>query len=81
MSIKNREPIILNSNNLPLFLTERETSMLINVSVSALRKARCEGQIGQRTEMPRFVKIGGRVRYRTTDVMEWADSLPSRATI
>jgi len=53
------------------FLTEREVSKRVNVSVATLRRWRLEKR------GPVFVKVGSLVRYRTEDLDSWIAALPS----
>ena len=80
-SIKNRELPIIEWDKLPALLTEMQLSQIINISPSALRKARCEGVTGSRTPLPLHVKIGGRIRYRLSDVLKWIEQLDTREVI
>jgi hypothetical protein len=80
-SIKNRELPVIEWDKLPALLTEMQLSQIINISPSALRKARCEGVTGSRTAMPPFVKVGGRIRYRLSDALKWVERLESREVI
>jgi hypothetical protein len=80
-SIKNREIPIIEWDKLPALLTDVQLSRIINISPSALRKARCEGVTGSRTPMPPFVKVGGRIRYRLSDVLQWVEHLETREAI
>jgi hypothetical protein len=80
-SIKNRELPVVEWDKLPALLTEVQLSQVINISPSALRKARCEGVTGSRTPMPPFVKVGGRIRYRLLDVFKWVERLEAREVI
>ena len=49
-------------------LTEREASTLLNVSMSLLQKNRMLGK------PPRYLKLGGAVRYRFADIQEFIES-------
>ena len=40
----------------------------IGMSVSFLRQSRCEGQVGNRTPGPKFIKIGRSIVYRIVDL-------------
>lgn len=55
-------------------LTVREAANYAKVSKSTLDKARVAGS------GPPFVKIGGVVRYRLTDLEAWIDSRVFRST-
>ena len=50
----------------------------LGVSVSYLRKSRCEGLRKNRTPAPPFVRVGGRCYYRLTDLRSWVDALEAR---
>ena len=80
-SIKNRELPVVEWDKLPLLLTEKQTEVIINISASALQKARCEGVTGSRTPMPPFIKIGGRIRYRLADIRMWVEQFEARGVI
>jgi excisionase family DNA binding protein len=53
------------------FLTEREASKRLNVSVATLRRWRLEKR------GPTFAKVGSLVRYRPEDVDSWVAALPT----
>jgi predicted DNA-binding transcriptional regulator AlpA len=72
---------IVEWDKLPALLTDTQLSQVINISESALRKARSEGAVGARTHMPPFVRVGGRVRYRLSDVLSWVASLEPREAV
>jgi hypothetical protein len=71
----------LDWSTLPLMLDEKTTSKIIGVSVSFLRKSRCEGARKHRTSAPPFVCVGGRRYYRTADLKSWVDSLVTQQVI
>jgi hypothetical protein len=59
-------------DKLPLMLDESKAATVLGVSVSFLRKSRCEGYkkvtlgtVNDEETAPPFVKIGGRVKYPT----------------
>src|SRR4051794_6655064 len=52
--------------------TDRDLSFLLGVSIPTLRRWRQYGH------GPRYIKIGSAVRFRTTDVASWMESIPSR---
>jgi predicted DNA-binding transcriptional regulator AlpA len=81
MTIRNRALPVVEWDKLPALLTDEQLSQIINISASALRKARCEGVTGSRTPLPPFVKIGGRIRYRLSDVLAWVAALEAREAI
>ena len=53
------------------FLTEREVSKRLNVSIATLRRWRLEKR------GPTFVKVGSLVRYRPEDLDSWVAVLPT----
>jgi hypothetical protein len=65
----------------PLLLNEKETAKRLGVSLSFLRKARCEGAHHNRTESPPFVRLGGRVYYPREDLLDWLAGLARRTVI
>jgi hypothetical protein len=71
----------LDWNSLPLMLDEKYASMALGVSVSFLRKSRCEGARKKQTPAPPFVCIGGRRYYRILDLKSWVESLVTRQVI
>ncbi|GHS85518.1 hypothetical protein AGMMS49957_01710 [Synergistales bacterium] len=85
MTIKSRiatQPIAADWSNMPLMLNEKETAIIIGVSLSFLRKARCEGQTGNRTSAPPFVRVGqNTIRYRASDVRAWVENLVPQQVI
>ena len=73
---------------LPLMLDETKAAAVLGVSVSFLRKSRCEGckkftleTVDDDETAPPFVKVGGRVKYPTQDLREWAASLTRKRVI
>jgi hypothetical protein len=86
MSIRNRiadnPPVISNTTEeSPLLLSEKQAAKKAGLSLSYLRKSRCEGTIGNRTPAPPFVRIGGRVLYPEEDLRLWVKALERRAVI
>jgi predicted DNA-binding transcriptional regulator AlpA len=75
--IRNRKVPNSNFDNQSLLLDEKRAAELLGVSLSSLRKSRCEGQHGLRTAMPPFVRLGGRVLYKRSDLETWVQSLAS----
>jgi hypothetical protein len=71
----------LDWNTLPLMLDEKHASLALGVSVSFLRKSRCEGTRKKQTPAPPFVCIGGRRYYRTVDLKSWVESLVTQQVI
>ena len=48
-------------------LTDKETAKALSLSVQTLRNWRVSGK------GPPYVKLGGAVRYREGDLLEWVD--------
>jgi hypothetical protein len=65
----------------PRLLDEKQAAVLIGVSLSYLRKSRCEGTHHKRTKAPPFVRVEGRIYYRVSDLRIWVETLEGRATI
>jgi hypothetical protein len=65
----------------PRLLSEKQAAESIGVSLSYLRKSRCEGIHHRRTEAPPFVRVEGRVYYRVADLRAWIEALEERARI
>jgi hypothetical protein len=83
-----KQPPSVNWDALPLFLDEPEAADALGVSVSFLRKSRCAGckkvtleTVNDEETAPPFVKIGGRVKYPTRDLREWAAGLTRKRVI
>jgi hypothetical protein len=81
-------PPVVEWEKLPLMLDETKAAVVLGVSVSFLRKSRCEGcrkvtleTLDDEENAPPFVKIGGRVKYPAKDLQEWAASLTRRRVI
>jgi hypothetical protein len=77
-SLKNREipaKIERSRGEHPQLLTEKLASAYLGLSCASLRKGRSEGQRGIRTVMPPYVRVGGRVFYRRTDLDRWLNGL------
>jgi hypothetical protein len=68
-------------STLPLLLDEKDASRVSGVSVSFLRKSRCNGARKNRTPAPPFVYVGERCYYRTADLRDWVDALIPRQVI
>ena len=84
MSIKNRlqnEQSQIDWNSMQLLLDEKKAAGLLGVSLSYLRKSRCEGTIRDCTAAPKFVNVGNRVYYRRNDLMAWVENLTSHEHI
>jgi hypothetical protein len=74
--------------SLPLMLNEIEAAAVLGVSVSFLRKSRCEGcrkatleTLNNEENAPPFVKLGGRVKYPSNDLREWVAGLQRKRVI
>jgi hypothetical protein len=84
MSIKHRvanTPPTAGWDSLQMLLDEKKTALLLGVSLSYLRKARCEGAHHNRTPGPLFVQVGGRIYYRRADLKDWVNNLVSRQVL
>ncbi len=57
----------------PRLMDDQEAARYIGMSAAYLRKARCEGNIGDRTPSPAYIKIGGAIRYDKADLDRWID--------
>jgi hypothetical protein len=68
-------------NSPQLLLDEKKAARLLGVSLSYLRKSRCDGTIRGRTPAPTFVYVGNRVYYRATDLKAWVEGLAGRTVI
>lgn len=64
-----------------LLLDEKQTARYVGVSLSYLRKSRSEGAPGNRTPAPLFVRVGGRVFYKRTDLETWVAELESQRVV
>jgi hypothetical protein len=76
-------PPIFGPSNLeqPLLLDEKKAAAYLGVSLPFLRRGRSCGTTGKRTSTPPFVRVGGRVYYRRSDLEAWVNSLLSREVI
>jgi hypothetical protein len=84
MSIKHRvadTPPAVDFNSPQMLLDEKKTALLLRVSLSYLRKARCDVAHHNRTPGPLFVQVGGRIYYRRDDLKDWVDNLVSRQVL
>jgi predicted DNA-binding transcriptional regulator AlpA len=61
-----------------LLLDEKKAAAFLGVSLPFLRRGRSEGKTGHRTQTPPFVRVGGRVYYRRSDLSEWVSALTSQ---
>jgi predicted DNA-binding transcriptional regulator AlpA len=87
-SLMEKTPPAVEWDKMPLMLDESKAAAALGVSVSFLRKSRCEGckkvtldTVSDEKTAPPFVKIGGRVKYPTRDLQEWAAALIRRRVI
>lgn len=82
-------PPVVEWDKLPLMLDEPEASVVAGVSVSFLRKSRCEGckkptfeTRDEEESAPPFIRIGPkRVKYPTKDLQEWVAGLARKRVI
>ena len=96
MTVKNRiaeNPPTVDMANMPLLLDEFQTSKLLGVSVSFLRKSRCEGERNPdkilsgsgniyENPAPPFVRLNKQtIRYAKSDLELWVQNLSRRAVI
>lgn len=57
-------------------MDERDLAKLMRVSVTTVRRWRQQARLGSSGEKgPKFLKFGAAVRYATSDVDEWIESL------
>lgn len=61
-------------NSLPHLYTEQDAANILGLAPATLRNMRADGR------GPSFVKIGGLVRYRDNDLVEWIESRVRRTT-
>jgi hypothetical protein len=87
-SIMEKTQTVVEWDKLPLMLDEFNAATILGVSVSFLRKSRCAGckkvtleTVNDEETAPPFVKIGGRVKYPTKDLQEWAAGLTRKRVI
>ncbi len=96
MTVKNRlakNPPTIDIGNMPLLLDETRAAEILGMSVSYLRKSRCEGEKNPekiRSERnsiydnpaPPFVVVNkNTIRYRKVDLYQWVKNLKQRTTI
>jgi len=77
--IANQVPDI--GSNTPLLVKEKEAAECLGVSLSYLRKSRCEGTRKRKTPAPPFVRIDDSIYYRRDDLKAWVDGLVPQQTI
>ena len=71
----------LDDGSTPLMIKEKEAAERLGVSLSYLRKSRCEGTRKRKTPAPPFVRIDHSIFYRLTDLDAWVDGLVSQQVI
>ena len=69
------QPPNLGDGNISLMLCEKDAAAYLGVSLSYLRKSRCEGARKRKTPAPPFIRIDGRIFYRIADLKAWVDEL------
>ena len=52
-------------------LTESQAAELLRISRSALRQGRCRGALPNKMGVPPFVRLGRRIEYLRSDLMDW----------
>ncbi len=57
----------------PTALKDTDAAIYIGMSVSWLRKSRCDGHLKNRTPAPPYVKFGVNVRYLIKDLDRWLE--------
>ena len=76
--MKQVKPMLHTDSATPLLVDERQAVAITGLSLSYFRKTRCDGAPGGRTQGPPFVRVGGRVFYRITDLQKWVDELSTQ---
>ena len=71
----------LGDGNTPLLIKEKEAAECLGVSLSYLRKSRCEGTRKRRTPAPPFVRIDDSIYYRLADLDAWVEGMVSQQVI
>jgi hypothetical protein len=61
-------------HEIPQLLTEEDASRLLRLAPATLRNMRTKGR------GPFFIKVGGLVRYRHVDLVDWIESRVRRTT-
>lgn len=73
---------IARPSNEPALLNDVDAAAYIGMSAMFLRRARSEGQVGNRTPAPKYVEIGGSVRYERSELDRWIrEDLPHKRSI
>lgn len=65
---------MIEDNNLPQTLNNKNASTYIGVSPDMLRLSRHTGYLFKGVEPPQFLKIGSAVRYRRDELDRWLAS-------
>lgn len=65
---------MIEDNNLPQTLNNKNASIYIGVSPDMLRLSRHTGYLFKGVEPPQFLKIGSAVRYRRDELDRWLAS-------
>ena len=95
MTVKSRivkNPPEIGNGELPMLLDEKATARLLGVSISYLRKSRCEGEKDpekfnndnndNENPAPPFVRLNKQtVRYPRDDLFRWVENLARRRVI
>jgi hypothetical protein len=79
--VTDNPPAILSNEQLPQLLSEKQAACWLGVSVVFLRRGRSCGATGKRTPTPPFVRVGGRVYYRHSDLEVWISELTARGIV
>lgn len=58
-------------------ISDKEAAPICGATVHMLRLARARGWIWEGIPGPKFTKLGRAVRYKTSDIHEWLESLKS----
>ena len=62
------------TTDLEALLTPKEVSIVTRATLQTLAKWRCERRAGRKRVALPFVKLGGKVLYRVSDVKNFIDS-------
>jgi hypothetical protein len=79
--VTDNPPVILLPEQSPRLLNEKQAAAWLGVSVVFLRRGRSQGTTGRRTPTPLFVRVGGRVYYRRSDLEAWVDGLTAQEVV